>query len=352
MSKFLIFTDPHLGKNLSSHTTAASRAKLKFALLSQALACAMKPADQQDVGIVCGGDLFDTYSNDEDVIQAAAAIVKRCDVVMGGNHDMVNNADKMGSLQLLAGLITDNGIITAPYNDSHVMAIGPLTIVPHHSTQALFEEALEEAEGYAKNHPYLLLHCNYDSEFASDDISLNLTDVRAKQLLAAGFKRIFLGHEHQPRDLHGGRVIIIGNTHPTGFADISDKRVIALDTDTDTVESRWIWKAEDSYLRVDVDDFLAVESFDDEGLQFLHVKGALDSTQLRSYAQQLKKAWKESPDLLALRSEVTVRGGEKAGIDSQEFTRITDRITAELGDRPELLALWKEICPATTIEAE
>jgi EAL domain-containing protein (putative c-di-GMP-specific phosphodiesterase class I) len=55
--------------------------------------------------------------------------------------------------------------------------------VHHELTQTLFEEALEHAKHRAAKHSMLLLHCNYNSPFADNEATLNLTREKAEDLL-------------------------------------------------------------------------------------------------------------------------------------------------------------------------
>lgn len=355
--KHIIFTDPHIGMTLASHTTAASRLALKAKLYDQVGAAITAAADTLAEGeaanLICGGDLFHSFTNDESDILHGLEIARSCDILVAGNHDISNHEDKVSSLDLLEQTGLCKGIIRNVYGGYVAHRRDPFIVIPHCATQELFDLALTEAEGMIGhgNAKYLLLHCNYDSEFATSDISLNLTRKRAQQLLALGFTYIFLGHEHQPRVDLGGHLIILGNTHPTNFGDISDKFIYVLDDETNTLTSIPIWRQEQHFIEVEAEKF--IKHAGDWPDQFVRVTGNVEPTELGEYTAAMKRAWKHFPNLFALRSDVIVRGaGEQADLDRQEFQRVTEKIEAELQDHPTLLALWNEIKPDRKIEAE
>ena len=153
-----------------------------------------------------------------------------------------------------------------------------ITLVPHHTTQALFEEALNKAEAELQHVEsgitnILVLHCNYDCQFASDETSLNLRAERAKTLLDV-FDYVLLGHEHNPKEDFDGRLIVIGNTPPTGFSDISDKRVVVFDHGRATEEL--VWSKDKHYLEIGPDELERVNA----DTQFLRIVGELDPSEL------------------------------------------------------------------------
>ena len=209
----VFYADPHLGLSRAGNTTPRSSAALQERLFKQA-----EWVTKHKGYKICMGDMFDTFSNKENIQDRTIPILQRTALTLSGNHDVVNQADKVGSLKMLdeafkkltgAGrcLFADFGQPEAfswhlKEEGAHVVAI------PHVASQALFEASLKRAVNtrmQADATKILLLHCNYDmKEEWATDTSLNLTSARAQDLLAR-FDYILLGHEHGGRCLDADR---------------------------------------------------------------------------------------------------------------------------------------------------
>jgi DNA repair exonuclease SbcCD nuclease subunit len=250
--RVLIYSDPHLGLRRKAHTSLKSSKRLRDALLGKALeACRDKVAEHECEVSICAGDLFDTYSNSEETISEAAEVVRSTTLILAGNHDLENREGSVGSLQLLDHLYPPGKFIlnnlTGSESSSVELGSTLFVFVPHAATQELFEKALNDAmEGASAvegKHRILITHCNYQLSYENiPDTSINLTKEMTDRLLSV-FHRILLGHEHQPTEHYGGRVIIVGSTFPTSFSDISDKRCLVYDTETGEVFSQALWMA-------------------------------------------------------------------------------------------------------------
>ena len=342
----ILYSDPHLGVNRTANTTPASRKLLREKIKETVHQILYLEGDK-----ICGGDLFDTYSNNEQVIKDGGYIIDRTALTIAGNHDIAQDADKIGSLQLLAQTNLGNNfvdVVTSEFNKvvfDYSIQNGHLVFaVPHHTTQELFERALEgsaeQAAAYHQEHKLklLLLHCNYNSGFAEDsETALNLTSDKAKALLSV-FDYVFLGHEHEPAEHHDDRVIIIGNVHPTGFSDVSDKRVIRI-TDDGIVESIPVWTRMDGY-----DTYSCHELPEQTHAQFVEISGEVEPGDLAALARGVRKLWKNSPDLLALRltTHAKALASVPPGHANQSLVTLPAIIKAELASRPELKSLWEE----------
>lgn len=245
--KLAFFSDPHLGLTRAANTAPESAARLRQRLTAQAHQAITLGQQAGADWAVCGGDLFDAYSNSEVVLQQALQLLDRTQLVLAGNHDLRNAKDSLSSLQLLASLLPKKFILNE-WGDTEptFLDIGNtrLVMVPHMRSQEDFELALDEAitvgrESFKWN--LLLLHCNVEMEGRElSSTTLNLSTEQIHKLLLV-FHRVMIGHEHNPRDLYQGRVQIIGNTYPTGFTDLSDKRILVYDTEAGTVESLPLW---------------------------------------------------------------------------------------------------------------
>jgi DNA repair exonuclease SbcCD nuclease subunit len=341
----IIYTDPHIGVNRAGNTTPASREALRQSILSTLYGVIdMKEDGHQRL---CLGDLFDTYSNPEPVIRQGMRIVEGTTLTLAGNHDVVADADKMGSMQLIAEQFPGK-VVQAPFGvPTHCLTyVSNIAVaaVPHVTTQSLFEEALDQlyiavsTEVPAGKTKILCLHCNYDSPHELTETSLNLTPERAERLLNQ-FDYIFLGHEHQPRDLFDGRLVILGNIHPTGFSDISDKRIAIIDEDGLRFEQ--VWSKAAGYAEIDIG---RPELGAQESAQFIRVTGTVSSEDIGTVSRSVSNLWKTCPSLLALKSEVVVEGVEQQETGGAEVTAETlpALVERELADHPARLAMWKE----------
>jgi DNA repair exonuclease SbcCD nuclease subunit len=213
-------TDYHLGQVLNTHTTPDSRKKLKQALFNQAWSV----TDTHGEPHYCLGDVVHTYRNDEGTIQQVMSILGRLSNCIFGNHDVTNRTDSLGTLELLEpmyDLVEAKMGKCIPVICNEGGAV--LTLVPHTNSQELFEKALNKLATKSHKKPeLLLLHCNYESPWDNNETTLNLTEEMATKLLKR-FDYILIGHEHNYREALDGRVVLLGNVHPTNFGDISDK---------------------------------------------------------------------------------------------------------------------------------
>lgn len=345
----LFYTDPHLGLARASNTTPSSAKALQNALFKQALAIVRNP----DVEKICLGDMLDRFSNPEEVqLQAMTIMMETC-LVLAGNHDVVNQADKLGTLQFLCEVMEDlspeTRCVTAKFGEPmfHVEHFHQDNIrvvsVPHVANQDLFEQSLKMAEAHVASvhaavYNVLCLHCNFDMpEERLTETSLNLFRPVAERLLKS-FHYVLLGHEHAPSEHYDGRLIIIGNTHPTGMADISDKRVIKFDQGM--MMSEKVWDMSTGYAEYDC---TAVP--ERTQASFVRVKGEVKSGDMLDLTRDITALWKHSPSLYCVKLDVTMptlSGAGQANV-RQSMSQLPDLIRRELESRPDLIALWDRL---------
>lgn len=273
---------------------------------------------------VCLGDLFDKSANPEEIIVQGFNVASRCRWTLAGNHDCSNRADTVTSLDAIKEMgcsIISSPNLHAPYFDAH----GPLYFVPHHASQQLFEQAMVDAASHAADEragkaSVLMLHCNYDQPFAKEDDTLNLSPAVAEQLLVA-FDYIFLGHEHKPSKHLDGRVVILGNTHVTSFADISDKYCYTLSIGDDHVslDKQLIWSTSVRFREIRFGD----EIPDLTGVQFVSVLGIAEAEQSVAVSDFVQEIWAGGADLLAVRNNVMI---------GQAFNEVQEPGESKLGD--------------------
>lgn len=342
--KIRFFTDPHIGLNRTSHTTPASRAKLKQALVDQVLAL-----QDTDLRTVCLGDLFDTFDTDNQSLLNGIDIFKRNDLTLFGNHDLSNRVDQLSSIEVANRICNpgdiflerDNGV-TSPTANTMGSVKGKMWWVDHKLNQEIFEGALQDAYDRAGEGDILLLHCNYNSPFATQESTLNLSRDDAETLLEK-FSYILMGHEHMPREDFDGRLILLGNTHPTGFSDISDKFAYDFEIEDGKVISivkEQIWDENLGYLSLDWTDLSELTDVSPM-VQFIEVKGTADQQHMPFIASQVAKLWTLSDNLLMVRNAVTSIAGVNE-ITINEATRcqsVPERISTELAGT-KLEPLW------------
>jgi len=321
--KLLIFSDPHLFTDRKQNFTRDSserREKKSQETLKQIL-------DSEDHVKICVGDFFNSFSNSETKIVESEEFALKVDFILAGNHDHSKNDNVHSSLDVLS-LVHPNRVIKTPtlflLRDNI-----RLYFVPHCLLREQFEKHLSELSLDSGFRNLLFLHCNYAPGYETDDSTLVLTKEMAQSLVSAGFDRIFMGHEHAPRDLMNGKLTIVGNHFPTNFSDLSDKRYLIYDSETDTLESHWVWKTQDRYYKGHISsappglDFYDLESgADPKAVMDLFKEGALGI--------RVSTPWDQA-------------------VPSEEFKPETieslpNLITRRIGlEEPELRVTWQEI---------
>ena len=328
-----IFSDPHLGVGRQAHTTAESSKRLDKALFNAAM-----QAKSDKMPNFIAGDLFDKTFNSERVICQGIAVASVDTVTLAGNHDETNREGTTCSLEVVqrAGCYVMRNEKVGE-NKVFQPAVGMFAI-PHTTTQELFDEALKSAielkqENDGNN--YLFLHCNRGSPIGDkSDSTLYITDEQEDELLKH-FTRIFYGHEHGHKVLKGGRVVVIGNTHPTSFSDVSDKFRIELNTKTDEMQVINIWDAQKLYLELEVGTPLTTQGEQ----QFILVKGSATRTETAAYIEQ---CWEAFPSAYAIRPMVTFPEEVVTKAQSAEPVNLLQMIETDL-EGTNMLELFKEL---------
>ena len=345
MKSITLFTDPHLGTDRQAHTTRESAKRLRQALFVQAMDVVYNaPHDT-----FCLGDLFDKANNDEATLLQGYEVANRCRMTLSGNHDELNREGSVTSLQALAEMgvaVCAAPDISTPYFDN----MGAIYMVPHHASQELFEQAIQDAAAHAAETrdglaSYLMLHCNYDFTLAIEDNTLNLSREFAEEIGDA-FDFIFIGHEHNSSTHMGGKIRVLGNTHPTSFHDVGDKFIYHLDLETAELTEELIWSKAGRYRELKLGDPIPNLM----GVQFIDVRGAGSVEDAAAVSKYINDLWKASElngasELLAVRNKVDIKDSldgvdiEIEGITTED---LKTRITREL-EGTELAELFKEL---------
>lgn len=333
------FNDTHLGNSASSHTTRKSSKALDRAIFDTALGCATAAKGRNDT-IIHGGDLFHRFSNNEEIILQGIEIAKYCDAIVGANHDLSNRDNARSSIEIVDTV--HNNVIMACVNEIVVEEFTTsdginIVVVPHHSSQDLFDKALARVS----SGDLLFLHCNYNSPFAHNDASLNLTPEQA-ELLLKKVNYIVLSHEHNPRTELDGRLIVTGNTHPTNFGDISDKYYYEYTKDSGFTK-HLVWSKTKGYRKVNVEEFLS-GGIDYTDVNFIEVVGNNVKREFSAdISKEISRVWSlELPNLYMIRNNINFVEMAGASIDEAvKLESITKAITDNLADNKELKAVWQ-----------
>lgn len=334
--KLCIFSDTHLNVSRQAHTTAESSKRLNERLFEQAMAC---KTEEEEVNVIVG-DLFDKTFNPEWAVIQGIHVSYGNTVVLAGNHDETNREGTKCSLEVVAE--SGGNVIRNPkLSEVFVSRIGQMYFVPHHSTQELFDSALEkiiESSGDGKN-KYLFLHCNRGTAIGDkSDSTLYVSDEMEDKLLEK-FTRIFYGHEHHPQMLKGGRVVVCGNTMPTSFSDISDKYRYALDTETNQMDKIHIWSKDQSYLELTVGQGLPEKP----DVEFILVTG---KSSRKDAAEYIEECWKKYPNALAIRPAVEYLEEVVTKAQATEPVNLLSAIERDL-EGTEMLKMFVELKHAT-----
>lgn len=335
----IFFTDPHLGVKRNSHTTPASRARLKDQV-AEMVQYILNRAEEDGHEVFCLGDLFDTEENDEATILEGLTVAQRCSAVLAGNHDLPNRAGKLSSLQLIDQAVPGKiivGSVDEPGFDFRDTDEGRIYFVPHMATQELFEQSLAEAAAHASKEgsaAALCLHCNYENGLVHNGLMLSRQWAEA---LLEVFDFVLLGHEHVARSDFGGRLQILGNTLPLSFGEITDRFVWELKAGKLSSHALWLSK-----LRSAVVPWEDLDSREWDVEEYIEVVGEAEAAEMPAVARAIQQIWSQAPGALMIRNNVEVKEAISA-VEGRELARMTDvptRVSHALAGT-KMENLWK-----------
>lgn len=353
----MFFTDPHLGVRRKSHTTTHSQKTLQDFIYHACLDLVTK-GKEANAEVIIGGDLFDKYSNSEDIIQQGLEICKDSRIVVGGNHDQSNNNEKTSSLMLISTALEDqsleNPIIynkapNEPYcysttfvGESDVV----ITTVPHCITQELFEQSIDLAIKNTEisiDHNILLLHCNVGEAYGnveSEGTTLALTD-SMQDKVAKHFDLVMVGHEHNPRTLKNGKIVVMGNIFPIAFGEMGDRYCYWYDTETNELTKETISLESEQISRISIDDLLSSAGDLDVQTPYIEFTGDIAPADYPAASRALVKFWKVNHDILfAAKSSFSVMTDEATKRSIELIT--SESLKKEVEDKVKLTAFFKE----------
>lgn len=306
-----LFSDPHFGRTPSSNASRQSKANLREQLVKYTGMAVDGEFDQA----YCLGDLFDKPANAEIDILEGLKIAANCDVILCGNHDILNREGTYSSFQLLADAYAGAGSFLMspdpgrPFSTSFELDRSWLFFVPHCYTQEIFEASVREAVAEARMRKeqtgfraYLGLHCCLNSYGATEKegSSLYLTEELKKEVKEA-FTWTFLGHEHLPA--REDNIVVLGNIYPLTFGEIGDRYFYDLDPATGTLDQRLLLPAETMYEELEVGELKGRPRTD---RTMVKIVGKLDYSEVGAKSKALAQLWQDNPHLIGVKDEVEI----------------------------------------------
>ncbi len=278
----LILNDVHLGVNRSGGTTPASREALRNYLFSS-FEGILNDTTESHVCIL--GDLFDQFEVDgRDWVQCYMILqgwlgrlpgksqslreLTKNDVhrltLVAGNHDHSPKALRVSSFEMLCAVLIEQfghdrvntlGIDqwTRLSHSTDKADVFDIVALAHCSNQEVFNAKLTEILEKTVTGDRILLHANYDNNFAAQsDHSLNVTREQAKAFASKGATLCF-AHEHQAREALGGSVVVFGNQWPSSVADClgNTSKAAHIMSGSVTKVGTWSMEDEEGYAEVD-----------------------------------------------------------------------------------------------------
>ena len=240
----IVIHDLHLGVQRSAGTTPTSALALTDWMHKQFDSI----LERVDEGLVILGDLFDTYQVPlRTVLATYNSLLKWLDkghnlTLVPGNHDLSTDSSKLSSFQFLGQLLLEHPNVT--YHSGGGFIADGVYAISHVTNSDLFDMELAKVPKCR----YLLLHCNYDNNFAkASDHSLNISREQCEKLPA---DVIFFAHEHYYREEMRGKVFIAGNQLASSVSDCLHKTDKFMTRLGDKPERLMTW-AKEGYEEID-----------------------------------------------------------------------------------------------------
>lgn len=358
------FSDPHLGIERLANTTVESRRRFRKTVFLRTVAAINLLRDKGARKIFCNGDLFDTYSNNEETILEGEYVIDIIDGVMAGNHDVKNDTSSIGTLRMFSQFRSwdelKGKIIHSPEPNRpgawthHISDEIKIVFVPHVLNQELFEQSLVQASHLAKGTKLniLCLHCNVGEygfkEVTKEGTSLHLTD-EFREECEKSFDFILIGHEHPPKRV-SEKTHILGNVMPLTFGEMGDRFAYVLDTDTKELTAHRIFQKDYEFIALEAKEILtSVPVFQQEYL-YADIQGVLAHTDIPHYIRQLAAFWKLNSTLLMVRNGAQSIGAAEAQKSAATFIPKTlPELVTEAIEQTQHVEAYKEAM-AETIE--
>lgn len=328
-----IFTDPHLGTRRAMHTTPTSSKQLTEELFKAAMA-----AKSDKYLNVIVGDLFDKTTNPESVIVQGIKVAEGA-IVLAGNHDETNREGTVSSLNVVKEAGGSDIIKCDMVGGTSYQVREGMVFVPHHASQELFLEALDLVMQEDVVGSVLFVHCNR-GELPQQDDSTLVISLELEDHLLTKFNRVFYGHVHGSHsnkvvdDVVQSRGVVLGNTHPTSFGDISDKYRYEYNVETDELIRHKIWDNDTGVVNLRLGQEFPLGDF-----QFAEITGNGSRQEVSDYMQ---RAWEHYPNAFAIRNNCEFLETASQAVEDVDLDDLPATIEKDL-EGTDLLPLFKEI---------
>lgn len=290
--ELLVLNDLHFGFKRQAGVTPASLLALQYYLLTST----RKALEKWHDTLLLNGDTFDGFDVGTLPGLQVYTMLRECLVesrsrkliLAMGNHDVSKNTTTLPTFFWVAHTLQNE------FGDrvEVVTAIGGAVeirprwwVVPHMVNQAAFDAELEKV--YEQKPRLVFVHANYNNHFALEaDHSLNVTEEVAEKFASVPSVLVF-GHEHQARDMLGGRVLITGNQFPTSISDClhNQEKFAHVFHDDGTYTRIVTWQAKYSYFEIDwacIDQLPATA-------QFVRVTGQAEADMMPKVLDQINR---------------------------------------------------------------
>jgi metallophosphoesterase superfamily enzyme len=317
----LVINDLHIGAIRSAGTTPSSA----LALRRYALDSFSSLLDHTNEDLVILGDLLDAHSIPmQDLLETYLMLNKwlekgHCLHLIPGNHDVSTDSSKLSSFQFLGKLLIDHPTVQYLQGGGWIDEEDGIYAVSHVPNQDLFDMELAKVPECK----FLLVHCNYDNHFAKDsDHSLNLSEEQAKVSKAG---TIVFAHEHAPRKLLGGKVVVMGNQFPMSISDCLDGHDKFMHQIAgDKINPIKVWDRKTEYVEM---DWRSPEPTDAKFIRFIGTASAEESAAAADTVARYRKASEAYVVGNGIRVQ-TSEGQKQLEIESLEQVRAFDVMAA------------------------
>lgn len=334
----LIVNDTHIGTVRRGGVTPQTALLLQQRIYDNFENLIMQHTDKD---IIHAGDILDDFEvPNKDVLKLYGILSRWLEesgkrfICLRANHDWNPRGDKLSSWELLFHILEEQygeQVVkvedTLKHIDDNVYGIG------HVANNDLFE--LELSKAMELENSVVIAHTNYNNPWAAEsEHGLNITEEWAKEFVSRG-NRLYSGHEHQKRELLGGKVVMFGSQDATSIADClgNDAKYAHILNDDGSLEAIKTMDVTKEYISV---DWTELDQVGDE--QFVRVSGQVDSAQAAQVINLISRFRQRSKALL-ITNAVKINGA--SSID--EFGGVS---LEEIKTFDVLESLLKELEPA------
>lgn len=258
-----VINDLHLEAIRSAGTTPSTALALRGFAFDK-FAEMLKYTDEH---LVILGDLFDTHTVPLSGLLRTFKMLSdwlgkgHSLTLVPGNHDLSTTSTNMSSFQFLGKLLVDHPNVQYISGGGWVDETLGVYAISHVPNQDLLDLELSKVPACR----YLLVHANYDNNFAKEsDHSLNIS---AEQIEESPAQTIFFAHEHYYREEQRGKVFVAGNQFPMSISDCLHREDKCLHRLTAKGVERIVTWAADDYAEMDWREIVETDA------QFVRIVG-------------------------------------------------------------------------------